>query len=110
MSTIDQNADLTTLVNVFTVKPENQEKLVTLLTDATEQVMRNLPGFISANIHRSLDGKKVVNYAQWKSADDFQAMKNNPEAQKHMKAVAEIAEFDPIECEVVESISADTFV
>lgn len=110
MSTIDKNADLTTLVNVFTVKPENQEKLVTLLTDATEQVMRNLPGFISANIHRSLDGKKVVNYAQWKSADDFQAMKNNPEAQKHMKAVAEIAEFDPIECEVVESISADTFV
>lgn len=110
MSTIDKNADLTTLVNVFTVKPENQERLVALLTDATEQVMRSLPGFISANIHRSLDGKKVVNYAQWKSADDFQAMKNNPEAQKHMKAVAEIAEFDPIECEVVESISADTFV
>jgi heme-degrading monooxygenase HmoA len=110
MSTIDKNTDLMTLVNVFTVKPENQEKLVTLLTDATEQVMRNLPGFVSANIHRSLDGKRVVNYAQWKSDDDFQAMKANPEAGRHMKAAAAIAEFDPIVCEVVESISADTFV
>ena len=110
MSTIDKNADLVTLVNVFTVKPENQEKLVTLLTDATEQVMRSLPGFISANIHRSLDGRKVVNYAQWKSEDDFQAMKTNPAAQTHMKAAADIAEFDPIVCQVVESISADTFV
>jgi len=110
MSTIDKNADLMTLVNVFTVKPENQEKLVTLLTEATEQVMRSLPGFISANIHRSHDGRKVVNYAQWKSGDDFQAMKKNPDAQKHMKAVADLAEVDPIVCEVVESISADTFV
>ena len=110
MSTIDKNADLMTLVNVFTVKPENQEKLVTLLTDATEQVMRSLPGFVSANIHKSVDGKKVVNYAQWKTEDDFQAMKKNPEAQSHMKAVADLAEFDPIVCEVVESISADTFV
>jgi heme-degrading monooxygenase HmoA len=110
MSTIDKNADLMTLVNVFTVKPENQEKLVTLLTDATEQVMRSLPGFVSANIHRSLDGKRVVNYAQWKTEDDFQAMKANPESGRHMKAAAAIAEFDPIACEVVESISADTFV
>ena len=110
MSTIDKNADLMTLVNVFTVKPENQEKLVTLLTDATEQVMRSLPGFISANIHRSLDGTKVVNYAQWKTETDFQAMRKDPEAGKHMKAAAALAEFDPIVCEVVESISADTFV
>jgi antibiotic biosynthesis monooxygenase (ABM) superfamily enzyme len=58
MSTIDRNADLMTLVNVFTVEPENQEKLVTLLTEATEQVMRSLPGFVSANIHRSLDGNR----------------------------------------------------
>lgn len=65
-------------MNVFTVNPENQEKLLTLLTEATEQVMRNLPGFISANIHKSVDGKKVVNYAQWKSEYDFQAMKNPP--------------------------------
>ena len=110
MSTIDKNAALMTLVNVFTVKPENQEKLVTLLTDATDQVMRTLPGFVSANIHRSLDGRKVVNYAQWKSEDDFQAMKSNPEARRHMKAIGDIAEFEPIVCEVVESISSDTFV
>ncbi|MEM5838703.1 hypothetical protein AAHH59_10305, partial [Pediococcus acidilactici] len=25
-----------------------------------------LPGFISSNVHKSLDGTQVVNYVQWK--------------------------------------------
>ena len=40
-----------TLVNVFYVEPENQQKLVDVLVKATETVMKHLPGFISANIH-----------------------------------------------------------
>lgn len=59
MSTIDKNADLMTLVNVFTVKPENQEKLVTLLTEATEQVMRNLPGFKGGGRSRRVRSHRV---------------------------------------------------
>ena len=35
--------------------------------------MQHLPGFISASIHRSLDGTKVINYAQWRSQADFAA-------------------------------------
>ena len=34
------------------------------------------------------DGKKVVNYAQWKSMADFQAMQRNPKARAHIEAVA----------------------
>lgn len=65
MSTIEKGPSILTLINVFTVAPERQQELVTLLIDATHQTMKHLPGFVSANIHRSLDGKKVVNYAQW---------------------------------------------
>jgi len=107
MSTIEKGRNILTLINVFTVAPEKQQDLVDLLTEATQKTMRHLPGFISANIHRSLDGSKVVNYAQWKSKADFEAMQKNPEAAPHMKAASAIARFDPIICEVSEATAND---
>lgn len=105
MSTIEKGNRVLTLINVFTVEPKKQQALVTLLIEATEQTMKHMPGFVSANIHRSLDGKKVVNYAQWKTMDDFEAMRNNPKAGAHMKAAAQLAQFEPILCEVSDAIS-----
>lgn len=70
------------------------------LVNATENTFRHLPGFISANIHRSHDGRRVVNYAQWRTREDFEAMLSNPAAQPHMARAAELADFDPILCEV----------
>lgn len=69
-----------TLINIFTVKPSNQQKLVDLLTLATESSVRRVNGFISSSLHRSLDGTKVTMYAQWQSMEDYQAMRNNPVA------------------------------
>lgn len=80
-TTITAGAPVATLINVFTVRPERQRELVDLLVHATEEVMQHLPGFIAANIHASADGTRVVNYAQWASADAFHAMLGNPEAQ-----------------------------
>lgn len=104
MATIAMTPNVLTLVNVFTVKPENQQQLVDVLVDATEQTMKHLPGFISATIHKSHDGKKVVNYAQWRSQQDFDAMRQNPKAVPHMAAAAKLATFEPVLCEVVESV------
>jgi quinol monooxygenase YgiN len=105
MSTIEKGKSVITLINVFSVEPEKQEKLVTLLIEATQQTVKNMPGFVSANIHRSLDGKKVVNYAQWESMAAFEAMRKNPNAIPHMQAAAALAQFEPILCEVSEAIS-----
>jgi quinol monooxygenase YgiN len=107
MAVIEAGQPLMTLVNVFTVSPEKQSELVELLIRATEDTMRHLPGFISASIHRSVDGTKVVNYAQWRSPADFAAMRENSKARPHMAAAAALATFDPIVCEVVESISTN---
>jgi quinol monooxygenase YgiN len=105
MATIQKGRDVLTLVNVFTVSRDNQQKLADLLVEATEKTMKRQPGFVSASIHRSLDGTKVVNYAQWRNKADFEAMQKNPEARPHMEAAAALATFDPILCEVVESLS-----
>ncbi len=100
-STIRAGAPVVTLVNVFTVDPENQQRLIELWQRATDEVMRHLPGFISANIHRSLDGTKVVNYAQWESTDAFNAMLQNPEAGEYVRKLGEIGAPAPVLCEVV---------
>jgi quinol monooxygenase YgiN len=106
MSTIEKGSSVLTLINIFTVDPEKQQTLVTLLIEATEQTMKHIPGFVSANIHRSLDGKKVVNYAQWESMTAFEAMRKNPKAIPHMQAAAALARFEPILCEVSDAIRA----
>ena len=105
MTTISKDKRVVTLVNVFTVAPENQQRLIDMLVEATEKTMKRVPGFVSANIHRSLDGVRVANYAQWRSREDFEAMLKNPEAAAHMKPITEIAQFDAHLYEVVETMS-----
>jgi len=96
MATIAKHNDVVTLINVFTVAPHEQQRLVEVLVDATQKVMRKQPGFVSANIHRSLDGRRVTNYAQWRSREAFEAMLQNQEATEHMGEAAKIAErFEP---------------
>lgn len=89
---ISADAPVATLINVFTVRPERQRELANVLIRATDEVMQHLPGFVSANIHVSTDGVRVVNYAQWETAEAFQAMLADPAAQKHMNEAAAIAE------------------
>jgi len=63
MANIEVNKGVVTQINVFKVAPENQQALIDLLIKSATSV-RDLPGWISASIHRSLDGTRVVNYAQ----------------------------------------------
>lgn len=106
MVTIQPEKKELTLINVFEVSPENQQQLTDLLVEAS-QTMKQLPGFISANLHKSYDGKYVVNYAQWRSQRDYDAMQHNPQATPHMKAAAGLAlSYNPIFCDVTESVSA----
>ena len=96
MLTIAKNNDVITLINVFTVQPEHQQRLVDVLVEATEAVMKHQPGFVSASIHKSLDGTRVTNYAQWRSQEAFEAMLKDSEANVHMQEAARIAEkFEP---------------
>jgi heme-degrading monooxygenase HmoA len=98
---IRADADVVTLINVFAVEPADQARLVELWQTATDDVMRRRPGFISASIHRSLDGTKVINYAQWQSREAFTAMFQDPEASEHLRRLAEVGTPNPMLCEVV---------
>ncbi len=103
MTTISQEKKIITLINVFTVDPSKQQQLVDLLTQATESSVRHIPGFISASLHRSLDGAKVAMYAQWRSVEDYQAMRKNAATLPYMEQALALAKFESGMYEVVET-------
>ncbi|MEU8591038.1 antibiotic biosynthesis monooxygenase family protein [Streptomyces sp. NPDC048664] len=88
---VDTTRPVITLINVFTVSPDRQDELIALLSRATEETMRHQPGFVHANFHASLDGERVINYAQWETEEHYRAMLANPEARVHMRQAATIA-------------------
>jgi quinol monooxygenase YgiN len=89
------------LINVFTVEPANQSRLVELLTRATDGVVDRAEGFISATLHRSIDGTKVTMYALWRSAEAYQAMRGNPGPLPFLEEALTIARFEPAMYEIV---------
>jgi hypothetical protein len=103
MTTISKEANFPTLINVFTVEPINQQKLVDLLTLATESTVRKATGFISSSLHRSIDGTKVAMYAQWKSIEDYENMRDNSTASPYLEEALKLAKFYPGMYEVVET-------
>ena len=105
MTTISKDTKLLTLINVFTVEPAKQQELVALLIHATQSSVRHAKGFISASLHRSLDGTRVAMYAQWRSVEDYQAMRNNPTASPYMQQAVALAQFELGMYEVVETLS-----
>ena len=92
MPQISSDLDVVTLINVLTVHPERQQQLVDLLIASIEGGMRARPGFVSASVHPSLDGTRVVNYAQWRTEEDFRAMASDPATQKLLKEARALVE------------------
>ena len=90
-----------TLINIFTVDPANQQQLVDLLVQATDGIVNRAPGFLSSRLHRSLDGTKVTMVAQWRSAEDYAAMRADPRPLPFLEEAQKIASFAPGMYEVV---------
>ncbi|WP_174300498.1 antibiotic biosynthesis monooxygenase [Caulobacter sp. S45] len=89
---IDEAADVFTLINTFHTSRERQGAIVESLRRFTEDVARELPGFVAASMHVSLDGARVVNYVQWRSRADLDAMLALPSAKVHMAEVGALAD------------------
>jgi quinol monooxygenase YgiN len=106
MNALSEISGPITLINVFTVEPEKQQQLVELLARATESSVRHAAGFISAKLHRGLDGTKVTMYAQWQSIEDYLAMRGNPAPLPFLQQALAIAKFDPGMYEVVQTFDA----
>ena len=72
------------LVNKFTVQPDDVEQFLKVF-QATTKVMKQQPGFISAQLHRGIAGSSTFfNYAVFESVEHFKRAFNTPEFRSSM--------------------------
>lgn len=79
------------LINVYSVKPENQEKLVQILEEGVHSIMVHQEGYLGSTILRSVDGKSVAVCAKWKEAKNIVAVFQKAENESYIKKIQEIA-------------------
>ena len=104
MTTLSLDNKLTTVIIIVSVEPSRQDELIAAIEEFLETV-KTQPGFVSANLHKSLDGVKVANYAQWASMEDFEAFSNNTEVQQKAEKLFTLAQPDFHVYEIVTSES-----
>jgi quinol monooxygenase YgiN len=93
-ATIAVTKEVTTLINILTVEPQNQPKLVELLRDNTENVVSTLDGWISTSFIVAKDRRRVVIYSQWREPAAVEAMQANPIMRAYFPRIAALAAFD----------------
>ena len=100
IATIEANPKLTTLVNIFTVAPEDCDRLAVLLKEGTDAWICKVPGFVSSSLHVSRDKQRIVIYGQWRSVEAIAAMRQSPEMPAYFERVKAIAKMEAITCDV----------
>src|SRR5262245_23237653 len=67
---IDKEQQPVTQITIVESEPEKQAEALSVMTQRAE-FMANQPGCISISLHRSLDGRRIVNYIQWENRDQL---------------------------------------
>lgn len=68
---------MVTFINIFTVKPEKQQQALQNIQRVYQEVVRNQPGFISAELLQSNDGNRVTAIARWESEENVATLRDN---------------------------------
>lgn len=87
MAIIDQYRNILTLLIEIDVAPEECDSQVAAIKTFLNEVVKQQPGFISSNLHTSIEKDKIINYAQWKNESDYQAFLDNEDLQSKRKEV-----------------------
>jgi quinol monooxygenase YgiN len=103
---LDPSAGYITIINTYSVAPERADELLDFLVRATNETIRYVSGFVSANLHVNFERTQVVNYAQWKSRETIAAARENPQVVAVMREQLQIAgSFKPIQYELRQSVA-----
>jgi len=104
MATISLNKNVVTTINTFTFEPEHQQRGLELLVELARILRKEVPGLLAAHFHTSIDGTRVVNYAQYVSREALEAATakifSAPEMIPLVAEIREIAAPDSREYEV----------
>ena len=99
-TTIRVDTAVTTLVNVFTVEPDDRPTVQALLQDGIETMFSSMPGWISSNLLKSKDGRQVIVYSQWRDARDIDGFRQDPRMKPYLQRFGELAKHEAFTCDV----------
>ena len=60
------------MINVLSTDPTRLDQLMNVWQKGAERFWENMPGAMAAALHRSEDGMRLINYAQWTSGEAWQ--------------------------------------
>ena len=84
-----------TQITIVESEPEKQAEALSVMTERARFMARQ-PGFISISLHRSLDGRRIVNYVQWQNSDLLRSAHQSPEFRRQWGHFDDItSEIDP---------------
>ena len=84
-----------TQITIIESEPGRQEEALSVMAERA-QFMARQPGFISISLHRSLDGRRIVNYVQWQNRDLLHAAHRSPEFRKEWRRFDQVTDdIDP---------------
>ncbi|KWV52838.1 hypothetical protein AS156_09300 [Bradyrhizobium macuxiense] len=107
MPTIQVDRQPVIQITVIEAEPEKQAEALSLMAERA-RFMRSQPGFISISLHRSLDGRRIVNYIQWESSDSLRAAHQSREFRKSWSQFESLADdIDPHLYEVTEILAGE---
>jgi heme-degrading monooxygenase HmoA len=86
---------IVTQITVVEAEPGKQQEALSLMTERAH-FMAKQPGFVSIQLHRGLDGRRIVNFIQWKSREQLEAAHHSPEFRKEWRHFDEMTDqIDP---------------
>jgi len=95
---IHSGNNVTVLISVFTVQPENEQKLIELIEEGTLSLFSKQPGYISCSVHRGSDSKRLVLYGQWEGQQYIEAFRKIPEIGQYFIKIKELATVESVIC------------
>jgi heme-degrading monooxygenase HmoA len=104
--TIRPGGKLVNLISIFSVDNLNQPALLKTLQDGTETFFSQMPGFISSTVLVSKDGKRVINYSQWRSVGDIAAFRQDGRFLPYLQQLRALASIESSEFDAVHSQGA----
>ena len=95
MPTIHKDLQPVTQITFVESEPDKQAEALSLMVERADFMARQ-PGFISISLHRSLDGRRIVNYIQWKNHDSLRSARQSPQFRKEWNRFDRLTgEIDP---------------
>ncbi|CAN5444857.1 hypothetical protein BH11PSE7_BH11PSE7_13650 [soil metagenome] len=90
-ATIGVDGAVTTLVNILTVEPANQARLIDVLNQGIDTMFSKMPGWISSAVIKSRSERQVIIYSQWRDASDIAAFRKDPALQPYFQRISALA-------------------